>query len=125
MHRIHKVSQRTLLIWLLCGTGCGGLGVEPGDGVFEVVVNAPNFNEHIQPLMVRYCDSCHADTFDGSDRFVSIRYADGGVYDNRKRIQKRVLWRTPSPMPPAPNAFMSLNDEEVLLRWLENGAPES
>lgn len=111
-------------VWLsLCS--CGGVGVEPGDGVFTAVVVAPNFDEHIQPLMVHYCDTCHAETFDGSDRFVSIRYAAGGVFDNRKRLQKRVLWRTPSPMPPGPYPLLSLNDEEVLLRWLEQGAREN
>lgn len=103
-------------------TGCGGGGGGGGGSVSDVGTQAadlPEISWHsaAEPLLQRYCVSCHTD---GGPAPFPLESFDQ-VYAKRSAMQYVLEAQT---MPPLGFADLTTSEEKLLLDWLAAGAPE-
>lgn len=88
----------------------------------------PWFEEHIRPIMVTYCVTCHGETpaGGGPEGFRLDECEPEGV-SGAKLMAPRILARgvegVPSFMPPGAMSVIPESDARLITRWVELGAP--
>jgi len=104
----------------------------------------PSYEVHVQPIVKRYCLSCHREGKENNDYWMAtyddilLSGANGGlnvVAGDPQSFLLRVIQGTPIPDPDAPDEEMigvmpptrSLKDNliEVFVRWIMNGMPQT
>ncbi len=103
-----------------CGGGSGGGGPAPttpddlGGGSSEASVT---YHNAVGPLLDRYCVSCHRPG--GQAPFPLTTYDE--VYGKQSAL---VYVLETGAMPPAGYADLGVSERDMILAWLESGAPE-
>lgn len=132
------------MVVLLMAWGCASSALDAVDpALFEAT---PTWTADIQPLLDRYCVSCHDgdSTFDGglelatyeaargtripdactaSSPEVIAAFADVLVLPTEYGDGQPCPYWEPLSMPPHAGAHLSTAEQVVLMRWIETGAP--
>lgn len=113
------------IVGVLLVTGCPGFGDETGN--LQEVPDRPTWDEHVLPIMDRYCNECHSVPAEqdapGLFRLDECENTDIlGAQAQAARSALRTF--TIKDMPPATYAPQpSETEREVLQRWADTGAP--
>ncbi len=109
--------------------GCPGFGSEEVTGDFSDIPEDPTFAD-VKPTLDALCNDCHSavpqEGAPGGFRYDVCADTDGdlGASSRADRIDIRTLQKIPTPMPPATHSPQpTAEDEELLRRWIEDGAP--
>jgi hypothetical protein len=126
-------SKRALFLLLSLASwslaACPGFGDNDVEGVFSEVPAEVNYEEHVAPMMARYCNKCHGATpSNGAPGSFRLDVCDdsGGEPGARSRAARHAA-RVASqdrPMPPASDSNpVGGVDQQVFARWVACGSP--
>ena len=121
---MNRTLSAALTIMFLFMTGCPGFGTEELTG--ELVEN-PEWDKDVKPLMATYCDECHGPTASNGapPYFRTDTCEDGevlGAASTSALSLSRVL-NEGFPMPPTYFAAqMSDEEKQTLKNWVDQGS---
>lgn len=114
-----------LISLVLISLGCPGFGDEVG--ALEEVPERPTWDEHVGPIMDRYCNECHGVPAQQSAPgfFRLDQCEDGDILGAESQAARSALRAfTIKDMPPASYAPQpSQIEREVLQQWVDTGSP--
>lgn len=119
MQRPITIALLSLGVLAGCGGGGGGSGNNAPSGEAtqpEIVEPAVTYYSAAQPILERYCVSCHQDG--GSAPFPLETHAQV-----KSKLSAMVYVLEADTMPPLGFAHHTGEEGELLLQWLEDGAP--
>jgi mono/diheme cytochrome c family protein len=120
-----QIPPKPLFFALLLLSGCGGGGGGGGGAPSQAEVGSQEAGQEpavtwysaAKPLLDRYCVACHSDG--GLAPFPLETYQQ--AYGKRSAL---VYVLEAGTMPPAGYADLSVRDSDLLLEWLDSGAPK-
>ena len=101
---------------------------EPGDQDITLDETWPWFEEHIHPIMVRYCVACHGEQpAGGGPSGFRLDVCEDEMVSGAKLMASRIVARAiegqPSFMPPGSILSLSASESSLIKRWVEIGTP--